>query len=502
MLNTRQSQDLKPGLFGWKGAILPLRQSHHKGINKNILISFRFIMFSWPGTMALLGVTCNFIAISIIFFFAYSAFTPEPFCEESDTEDNVEDISNVIDESQSQPVIGRQNSSEESLRRRSTSQAPTIVSNGRCKPFGSKHRSYKVKKTPHSAPLPPHDYDCSEGLLRSATFPPYRWDCKGECDKPRDCKQDAPFWTTPVHQTHSSTNRSSSLSSGDGRVVGAADYEPITCAAGKNDRVTNSAEFHKGEVCLEQARTNANRLTTVTNCCHRERCTTCHTNCALSKHSEIVENGSVFCDGHRDFNIDKRHEPLDARHIRRLADGECACEYRPSYYGTSFCSRKLSQSSSSSEEHVDIGEPSIPCTKVAQCTICAAGHTDGGDYATLICNCRATKVHASERPFKGRVPDGAPAQEEPAIPQVFANINGKETGSSEMDGVQNVMSGDRHSTDTKNESLSKAKSRETSIVEQGHVNCDLAQERKLKRRSVDKTRASFKLSLKKMISRK
>lgn len=38
----------------------------------------RYIMINWPATSALLAITFNFFIISTVFFFAYSAFSPDP----------------------------------------------------------------------------------------------------------------------------------------------------------------------------------------------------------------------------------------------------------------------------------------------------------------------------------------------------------------------------------------------------------------------------------------
>ena len=211
-------------------------------------------------------------------------------------------------------------------------------------------------------------------------------------------------------------------------------------------------------------------------------------------HPKILEIGSVFFDERRDVSADKGLELLEARCVHNHADGGCACDYRPSYGGTSVCLRKVRQTSASCEEHITI-EPSFTGCKMPRCAEC-------GTSSTLICNCGATRI--CDGPFKGRVPDGAPAETDQAVQQVVAITTDKEILNAKRKPADNVRP---HCKNPNNESFSpedkyEDKSEETFSTAEEKVIVEEDQEAKLRRRSVDKSRTSFKRSLKKMISRK
>ena len=456
-------------------------------------------MFTWPGTSALIGVTCNFIAISIIFFFAYSAFTPEPFYEDPETEDTPEDIGNVGSEPQPHRAARSRpsTSSEGSVRQTHTPQNGVIMANGRFKPVGSKHRPYKVKQIQQSATLPPRDYEYSDGLLRSATFPPYRWECEGEGKEPGPGKETQAFGGTPLHQAQCSASRSSSLSSGAGCVGWSARCGPVPHPAGASYPAVGATRLRKTEAQRQQASTNPAGVTPVAT--HRDIVQVVtrdsHAITAQSGHASVDGRNTLYEeDGGSVFEAGLKSLPGGC--VRNVADGECSYQYGPPYDEASTYSPRLSHSSLSSEDCVP-AELSYTQTKEPLCSAHGDSHTDGGEHATVICNCGATQM--SKWHFEGRVPDGAPAQRGSSIQQVTHGV----APSFAREPVQNTtlnsgcIKGPYNDGPYSGEPCGEIK------MTSGQVKYDdPGQGPQLKRRSVAKSRAGFRLTFKKIISKK
>ncbi|KAJ7384657.1 Berardinelli-Seip congenital lipodystrophy 2 (seipin) [Desmophyllum pertusum] len=116
----------------------------------------RYIMINWPVTSALLAITINFFIISTVFFFAYSAFSPDPGYEED--VQPAADLDTVTQEQQRALTTrraGREGPGTENLNTSTT---------GRFKPR-------KLRMSQNQA----HS-NSNGGLTRCASFPSTRWD--------------------------------------------------------------------------------------------------------------------------------------------------------------------------------------------------------------------------------------------------------------------------------------------------------------------------------------
>lgn len=117
-------------------------------------------MINWPMTSALIAITINFFIISTVFFFAYSAFSPGPDYEEY--EQPAADLDTVTEEQQRALTIRRtRREGPGTENRRSSTRLP---STGRLKPR-------KLHTSPKQA-----NGQSNGGLTRCASFPSCRWD--------------------------------------------------------------------------------------------------------------------------------------------------------------------------------------------------------------------------------------------------------------------------------------------------------------------------------------
>lgn len=117
-------------------------------------------MINWPVTSALLGITINFFIISTVFFFAYSAFSPDPGSEEY--VEPAADLDTVTEEQQKALTIRRARREGPGTENRSSS--TRLPSTGRLKP----RKLHTPRKQANS--------ESNGGLTRCASFPSCRWD--------------------------------------------------------------------------------------------------------------------------------------------------------------------------------------------------------------------------------------------------------------------------------------------------------------------------------------
>lgn len=141
--------------------------------NDNVWCYFRYILFNWPITSALVCISTNFITACIIFFFAYHAFTPDPIETEPD-------VVQVTPDGQEQ-LYG------EARRRdlRSTDQricrTPSPSPSNNTGRFMAKTLFSRTKaptnsiSSSHFEPIQMNPRTHAH-RLRSASFPPCRWD--------------------------------------------------------------------------------------------------------------------------------------------------------------------------------------------------------------------------------------------------------------------------------------------------------------------------------------
>lgn len=125
----------------------------------------RYIMINWPVTSALLSITINFFIISAVFFFAYSAFSPDSGYEEH-VEQPQADLDTVTEEQQR--TLSRRRA-RGGLDRPGTEDIPSASSTrpprtGRLKPK-------KLSSSRTQAPS-----RTNGGMTRCASFPSSRWD--------------------------------------------------------------------------------------------------------------------------------------------------------------------------------------------------------------------------------------------------------------------------------------------------------------------------------------
>ena len=125
----------------------------------------RYIMINWPVTSALLSITINFFIISAVFFFAYSAFSPDSGYEEH-VEQPQADLDTVTEEQQRtlsrrRARGGRDRPGTEDIPSASSTRPPRT---GRLKP---KKLSSSRTQVPSRT---------NGGMTRCASFPSSRWD--------------------------------------------------------------------------------------------------------------------------------------------------------------------------------------------------------------------------------------------------------------------------------------------------------------------------------------
>ena len=121
-------------------------------------------MFHWPVTSAFVAITSNFLVLCTVFFFAYGAFVPDPFDPEYEDDVAPDNIASVADEQER----GLRNG-ESSLWTRLTSHQT-----GRLR-VRRGHTHCKLRDASSASQLCLSECSPKRGLLRSATFPPYRW---------------------------------------------------------------------------------------------------------------------------------------------------------------------------------------------------------------------------------------------------------------------------------------------------------------------------------------
>ncbi|PFX30736.1 seipin-like isoform X1 [Stylophora pistillata] len=128
-------------------------------------VGLRYIMINWPVTSALLSITINFFIISAVFFFAYSAFSPDSGFEEHIAQPQA-DLDTVTEEQQRTLTrrrvrAGRDRPGTEDIPPASLTRPPRT---GRLKPR-------KLSSSRTQAPS-----RSNGGMTRCASFPSSRWD--------------------------------------------------------------------------------------------------------------------------------------------------------------------------------------------------------------------------------------------------------------------------------------------------------------------------------------
>ena len=118
-------------------------------------------MINWPVTSALLAITINFFIISAVFFFAYSAFSPDPRYEEEDAQPEA-DLDTVTEEQQR--ALTRRRTPRDGPGTEDVPSSTRLPSTGRLKP----------KTLFSSRNLAPSR--SNGGMTRCASFPSSRWD--------------------------------------------------------------------------------------------------------------------------------------------------------------------------------------------------------------------------------------------------------------------------------------------------------------------------------------
>jgi len=124
-------------------------------------VGLRYIMKNWPVTSALVAITINFLIISSVFFFAYSAFSLEPSFED-DEHAQTTDLDTVTEEQQralTRRGAGRGEPGTENLHT-----ATRQPSTGRLSPrvLGASRDQVRSQS--------------NGGMTRCASFPSCRWD--------------------------------------------------------------------------------------------------------------------------------------------------------------------------------------------------------------------------------------------------------------------------------------------------------------------------------------
>ena len=141
-------------------------------------------MINWPVTSALLAITFNFFIISTVFFFAYSAFSPDPgyqLCEED--VQPAADLDSVTEEQQR--ALAARGTRREGPGIENVSSSTRLPSSGR------------LKSRKPRAPRKQSNGIANGGLTRCASFPSCRWD--------EDAGQEAP--ASAEHQASCSLHR-------------------------------------------------------------------------------------------------------------------------------------------------------------------------------------------------------------------------------------------------------------------------------------------------------
>lgn len=118
-------------------------------------------MKNWPVTSFLVGITINFLIISSVFFFAYSAFSPEPYSED-DEHAQPADLDTVTEEQQRALTIRRAGRREPGTETIGT--ATRQPSTGRLSPRKLGASRDQVRRQSNG------------GMTRCASFPSCRWD--------------------------------------------------------------------------------------------------------------------------------------------------------------------------------------------------------------------------------------------------------------------------------------------------------------------------------------
>lgn len=125
-------------------------------------VGLRYIMKNWPVTSALVAVTINFLIISSVFFFAYSAFSPEEFFEEEVEDTQPSDLDTMTAEQQrvfTRRGVGRRESGTENAD--STGRQPSTGRLASRMPSASRNQVHSQS---------------NGGMTRCASFPSCRWD--------------------------------------------------------------------------------------------------------------------------------------------------------------------------------------------------------------------------------------------------------------------------------------------------------------------------------------
>lgn len=120
-------------------------------------------MINWPATSALLAIAFNFFIISTVFFFAYSAFSPDPGYElyEEDAQPAA-DLDTVTEEQQRALTVRR--ARREGPGTENVNSSTRLPSSGRLKP----RKLHTSRKQANG--------NSNGGLTRCASFPSCRWD--------------------------------------------------------------------------------------------------------------------------------------------------------------------------------------------------------------------------------------------------------------------------------------------------------------------------------------
>lgn len=141
-------------------------------------------MINWPATSALLAITFNFFIISAVFFFAYSAFSPDPSYElyEEDAQPAA-DLDTVTEEQQRELAV--RSTRREGPGVENVSSSTRLPNSGRLRP----RKLHTPRKQANGI--------SNGGLTRCASFPSSRWD--------KGVPQGAP--ASAEHQTSCSLHR-------------------------------------------------------------------------------------------------------------------------------------------------------------------------------------------------------------------------------------------------------------------------------------------------------